>query len=184
MSNSSLPPSANPLGAPPPVVKKPTGRQPGGQPGHPPHLRQRLPAERLTQPIQHYYPSTCACCQHALPGESGVDVAKPRWRQVVELPQRLVDVTEHQAHGHRCLSCGAVTWAEFPAAVRAHVIGPRLGPVMSYLSGFLHADKRGIEEFVETVFGTPIVLGSPSSPPLDRATTSTNQKNRFEMPTD
>jgi len=56
-SNSSLPPSANPPGAPPPVVKKPTGRQPGGQPGHPPHLRQRLPAERLTQPIHHYYPS-------------------------------------------------------------------------------------------------------------------------------
>jgi transposase len=162
-SNSSLPPSANPPGAPPPVVKKPTGRKPGGQPGHPPHLRQRLPAERLTQPIQHYYPSTCACCQHALPGESGVDVAKPRWHQVVELPERLVDVTEHQAHGRRCSSCGAVTWAEFPAAVRAHVFGPRLGAVMSYMSGFLHAGKRGIEEFVETVFGTPIALGSVSN---------------------
>ena len=29
-SNSSMPPSANPLDAPPPVVKKPTGRKPGG----------------------------------------------------------------------------------------------------------------------------------------------------------
>ena len=52
-SNSSLPPSANPPGASPPVVKKSTGRKPGGQPGHPPRLRQRLPAERLTRPIQH-----------------------------------------------------------------------------------------------------------------------------------
>jgi transposase len=162
-SNSSLPPSANPPGAPPPVVKKPTGRKPGGQPGHPPHLRQRLPAERLTQPIQHYYPSTCECCQHALPGASGVDVAEPRWHQVAELPQVLVDVTEHQAHGRQCPRCGDVTWAEFPAAVRAHVFGPRLGAVMSYLSGFLHAGKRGIEEFVETVFGTPIALGSVSN---------------------
>jgi len=98
-----------------------------------------------------------------LPGASGVDVAEPRWHQVVELPQRLVDVTEHQAHVRRCPACGEVTWAEFPADVRAHVFGPRLGAVMSYLSGFLHAGKRGIEEFVETVFGTPIALGSVSN---------------------
>ena len=32
-SNSSLPPSANPPGAPAPVVKKKTRRKPGGQPG-------------------------------------------------------------------------------------------------------------------------------------------------------
>ena len=159
-SNSSLPPSANPPGASPPVVKKSTGRKPGGQPGHPPRLRQRLPAERLTRPIQHYYPSTCHHCQHSVAGESGEDVACPRWHQVVELPQRLVDVTEHQAHGRRCPSCGGVTWAEFPSDVRAHVFGPRLGAVLSYLSGFLHAGKRGIEEFVETVFGTPIALGT------------------------
>ena len=162
-SNSSLPPSANPPGAPPPVVKKRTGRPPGGQPGHPPHLRQRLPAERLTQAIQHYYPSTCEGCQHALPGASGVDVAEPRWHQVVELPPRLVEVTEHQAHGRRCPSCGEVTWAKFPSEIHAHVFGPRLGAVMSYLSGVLHAGKRGIEEFVETVFGTPIALGSVSN---------------------
>ena len=32
-SNSSVPPSANPLHAPKPVVKKRSGRKPGGQPG-------------------------------------------------------------------------------------------------------------------------------------------------------
>ena len=47
-SNSSLPPSANPLGAPKPVVKKKSGRKPGGQPDHPPHLKQLLPPERIT----------------------------------------------------------------------------------------------------------------------------------------
>src|SRR6266446_1876048 len=46
-SNSSVPPSANPPAAPKPVVKKPTGRPSGGQPGHEPHLRQRLAAERV-----------------------------------------------------------------------------------------------------------------------------------------
>src|SRR5207244_4245189 len=46
-ANSSLPPSANPPDAPKPVVKAPTGRRPGGQPGHPPRLRRRLPPDRL-----------------------------------------------------------------------------------------------------------------------------------------
>src|SRR5271165_4267897 len=43
-SNSSIPPSANPLDAPKPVVKTPSGRKPGGQCGH---CRHRLPPERV-----------------------------------------------------------------------------------------------------------------------------------------
>jgi hypothetical protein len=38
-TNSGLPPSANPPSAPKPVTKKRTGKKPGGQPGHPPLLR-------------------------------------------------------------------------------------------------------------------------------------------------
>src|SRR5947208_15323855 len=65
-SNSSIPPSANPPQAPPPVVKKPTGRKPGGQPGHPPHLRARLPVDRLTEPTVDYWPERCDACDHPL----------------------------------------------------------------------------------------------------------------------
>ena len=50
-SNSSLPPSANPPDAPKPVVKAPTGRQPGGQPGHPPQPRVRLPAAQVQEVV-------------------------------------------------------------------------------------------------------------------------------------
>ena len=48
-SNSSIPPSANPLGAPKPVVRAPSGRSPGGQKGHPGHHRHRLPSERVNK---------------------------------------------------------------------------------------------------------------------------------------
>jgi|GEM_PF-3985906 len=48
-SNSSIPPSANPLGAPKPVVRVPSGRSPGGQKGHPGHHRHRLPSERVNK---------------------------------------------------------------------------------------------------------------------------------------
>src|SRR5581483_5024899 len=65
-SNSSLPPSANPPAAAKPVTKKPTGRKPGAQPGHEPHLRQRLPAERVTRFVR-LVPRQCHGCQAALP---------------------------------------------------------------------------------------------------------------------
>ena len=69
-SNSSVPPSANPLDAPKPVVKKPTGRKPGGQPGHAPHLKQLLPPERVKDFIP-FIPSHCRKCQAANSAQSG-----------------------------------------------------------------------------------------------------------------
>src|ERR1700737_2796664 len=61
-TNSSLPPSANPPGAPKPVQKKPTGRTRGAQPNHPPHNRTRLPPERV-QHVIPLVPTTCEACQ-------------------------------------------------------------------------------------------------------------------------
>jgi len=162
-SNSSIPPSANPPQAPPPVRKTPTGRKPGGQPGHAAHLRERLPPERLTEPTVHHRPKVCEACQHRLPQTPGRDDPEPRWHQVVELPEFPVQVTEHQAHARTCPDCGHRTWAKIPDDVRAHVCGPRLTATLSYMSSSLHASKRGIEEYVETVFGVPISLGTISN---------------------
>lgn len=162
-SNSSIPPSANPPDAPPPVRKKATGRKPGGQPGHTAYLRVRLPAERLTEPTTHYLPEICEVCHDDLPAVPGPDDPEPHWHQVVELPEIPVQVTEYQAHGRSCANCGQVTWAKIPENIRAHVCGPRLTATMSFLSGVLHASKRGIEEFVETVCKVPIALGTISN---------------------
>jgi transposase len=162
-SNSSIPPSANPPQAPPPVRKKPTGRRPGGQPGHTAYLRVRLPAERLTEPTVHYLPAICEACQDDLPAAPSADDPEPRWHQVVELPEMPVHVIEYQAHGLTCPSCGHVNWAQIPKKIRDHVCGPRLTATMSFLSGVLHASKRGIEEFVETVLRVPIALGTVSN---------------------
>jgi transposase len=162
-SNSSIPPSANPPDAPPPVRKKTTGRKPGGQPGHTAYLRVRLPEERLTEPTKHYWPEVCEACHDDLPVAPGSDDPEPHWHQVVELPEIPVQVTEYQAHGRSCANCGHVTWARIPENIRAHVCGPRLTATMTFLSGVLHASKRGIEEFVETVCKVPIALGTISN---------------------
>jgi transposase len=65
-SNSSVPPSANPLGGRKPVVKKRSKRKPGGQRGHPPHLKQLLPPEQVTT-TQHFVPDECTTCHAELP---------------------------------------------------------------------------------------------------------------------
>jgi transposase len=162
-SNSSIPPSANPPQAPAPVRKKPTGRKPGGQPGHTAYLRERLPPERLTETTIHYVPGMCEACGDDLPNAPGPDDPEARWHQVVELPEIPVQVTEYQAHGRTCANCGHLTWAQIPPEIRAHVCGPRLTATMSFLSGVLHASKRGIEDFVETAFKVPIALGTVSN---------------------
>src|SRR5476649_388363 len=60
-SNSSTPPSANPLGAAKPGKKKKSKRKRGGQPKHPPHLKQLLPPEQVTA-FKHFVPEACANC--------------------------------------------------------------------------------------------------------------------------
>src|SRR6266516_1572713 len=67
-SNSSVPPSAHPVGAPTPVVKQKSKRRPGGQPGHAPHLKQLLPPERVNR-VEVLVPAQCQRCHAALPAQ-------------------------------------------------------------------------------------------------------------------
>jgi transposase len=157
-TNSSVPPSANPLNAPPPPKKAPTGRKPGGQPGHAYHARPRLPADET----KHYVPTACGHCHAALP-RTVADELAPRWHQVVELPRKLAVVVEHQTHARTCPCCGSVTWATLPPAVAVAGYGPRFTALVSYLSGSQHVSKRGIEEILETVCGVPVALGTVSN---------------------
>jgi transposase len=102
-------------------------------------------------------------CADDLPYVAGPDDPEPRWHQTVELREFPVEVAEYQAHGRTCGNCDHVTWAEIPPEIGARPFGPRLTATLSYLSGVMHASKRSIEEFVETVCGVPIALGTISN---------------------
>jgi transposase len=158
-SNSSTPPSANPLGAAKPVQKPKSRRQRGAQPGHPPHLKQLLPPERVTQ-VRHFHPDTCAHCHAPLPRPAGPQDPEPKRFQVIELPPIVAEVTEYQAHARTCPCCGTLTEAVIPAELRAHSVGPRLTATLSYFSGCQGISKRGIEEISEVVFAAPVALGT------------------------
>jgi transposase len=161
-SNSSLPPSANPPQASPPVQKAKTGRKPGGQPGHPPHLKQWLPPERVTK-VETIVPKHCVRCHAALPKQAGPDDPEPTRHQVADLPPVRAEVIEYQGHARTCPCCGTVNQASIPEEIRQHSIGSSLAAAMAYLAGCHQVSKRGVEEIVETLFEVPVALGTVSN---------------------
>ena len=157
-SNSSVPPSADPPGAPKPVVKTASGRKPGGQPGHPGSHRRRLPPERI-QFVKTYVPTICTGCQTPLPQEPGPDDPEPTWHQVAELPPLVAIVTAHQGHAHLPLLRSPQSPRDPPGdPCPRHRAG--LAAVISDFSGRHHVSRRGVEEIVEAVFEAPTSLGT------------------------
>ena len=140
-------------------AKKATGRKPGGQPGHPPHLKEFVPAERLKETIR-FVPTHCEHCQAKLPAEPGENDPPPTRHQVAELPKIAAEVREYQGHSRTCACCGKVTRAAIPAEITAHSVGPNLTATLSYLTGCHGMSKRGVEEVAEAVFDAPISLGT------------------------
>ncbi len=158
-TNSSLPPSANPPGAPKLPPKKSTGRKSGAQPGHPAHLRRRLPPERL-QHTRDFIPRHCQRCREPLPPAPAADDPEPTWHQVAELPRLAAEVTEYRGHFRTCPGCGTLNHAAIPADLKAHSVGPRLAATLAYLAGRHHLSQRGLEELAEDVFDVPLSLGT------------------------
>lgn len=156
-SNSSRPPSSDPPWQGRGRGRQ--GRQPGAQPGHPGHHRQRLPPEKVTRVIRHV-PARCEHCEQALSPHAGPQDGAPTWFQVAELAAQPVAITEHQGHARTCPTCGHVTRQQIPAAVRAHTCGPRLTATISYLSARCRCSRRRIVEILEAVLGLPLSLGT------------------------
>src|SRR6267378_3011655 len=140
---------------PPAPAKKPTGKKPGAQPGHPPLMKTLVPPERVNHVVP-YVPERCAKCDKPLPAKMGAKDPEPKRHQVAELPPVMVQITEHQAHGRTCPCCGEVTWATIPAEVRAFSVGAKFTGFMGLLAGVHGVSKRGIEELVEQAFDVSI----------------------------
>ncbi|MFV0525437.1 MAG: IS66 family transposase zinc-finger binding domain-containing protein [Acidimicrobiales bacterium] len=86
-----------------------TGRRPGKQPGSPGvTMRRREPDRTVT-----HAPVCCEACAADLAGAVVVGTAT---RQVVDIPDPVLVVTDHVAEKRRC-SCGRVTTAAFPVEV-------------------------------------------------------------------
>jgi transposase len=148
-SNSSKPPSSDGPHVKPAPPKTPSGRNRGGQPGHPKHDRVILPPDEV---IDHK-PTHCRVCHTALAG----DDPEPVLDQVIDLPAKLRHVIHHRRHTLACPCCHALTGA--PAAPVRGGFGPRLTAVTAYLSGVGRLGKRTIRTLFADVFDIPVSLG-------------------------
>ena len=172
--NSSVPPSANPPWAPGRRPKKPTGRKPGGQPGHEGHHRELLPVEQVDEVVKHR-PARCRHC-----GAKFTDATIGRVidrHQVSELPRRAVTVTEHQACACQCERCGQTTKQPIPEELTCSVLGERLSAAMAFVSARVHGSRRAVEELMEEVLGVSLALGTVMAREREM-TTALNQPYR------
>jgi len=162
-TNSSRPPSSDlPGQRPTPPKPKPSGRRPGGQPGHPGQYRALLPPERVTHTVRRV-PDACAGCGAALSHAAGPTDPADERRQVVELPPVAVVVIEYHLAGRRCAGCGHLTRATLPAAAGASGFGPRLTAVCALLTGRYRLSKREAAACVADLCGVEMAVGSVSA---------------------
>lgn len=157
--NSSRPPSSDPPSVPA-REKKPTGRAPGGQQGHPGHSRALVPEEHVNEfvPVR---PEACAKCGGALT-EASPDL-HPRRHQVHELPTVQARVTEYQLHTLTCPECGAHTPAALPRGVPPGLLGPRALAFIATLTGRYHLSKRLAAALLEDAYSLPVCEATVSA---------------------
>ncbi len=155
-SNSSKPPSSDPPGLER-KAKPPTGRKPGGQPGHKRSMRELVPVEDVDE-LEVLVPGACGRCGRGLRGRD----PHPLRHQVTEIPVVKAKVTEYQLHALTCVCCGAVTRAELPAGVPRGAFGPVLMSIVALCTVRFRQSKRFAQELVSTLLGVDISLGAIS----------------------
>jgi transposase len=163
--NSSRPPSSDPPQAwAKRPRREPTGRRPGGQPGHEGHARGLMPPAQVdvVVPVK---PERCRRCQQPLQGED----PQPQRQQVTEIPAVKPVVTEYQLHQLVCAACGEVTRAELPPGVPTGGFGPRVQAITALCTGAYHLSKRTAQAVLADLFGVSLGLGTIVT--LEQATT-------------
>jgi transposase len=156
-TNSSKPPSSDPIGFKRKPPTPPSGRKRGGQPGHRRAQRRLVPPESV-RTTTDCRPTDCRRCGHALIG----DDPTPWVHQVAELPKIEPLVDEYRLHRLACPRCGVSTCATLPAGVPTGGFGPYLQAVLATLAGGYRLSKRQVQQIAGDLFGLSIATGMVS----------------------
>jgi len=155
--NSSKPPSADPVKprqsrAERRAAARKAGRRQGKQPGAPgANLARRRPDETIT-----HAPVCCGSCGSDM---AGAEVVGEVRRQVLEIPEVRVRVTDHIAERRRC-ACGHETVGTFPPEARAPVCwGPEVRALAIYLMDRQHLPLERTAELLGELLDAPVSTG-------------------------
>jgi hypothetical protein len=113
-TNSSKPPSTdNKLTKTKKVLNSKSKKKRGAQVGH---KGKSLKMVAIPDTIDILLPTTCSCCNSSL---KDVKYHKYEKRQLFDLPNIKMQVTEYQAYSIKCKKCNTLNKAEFPDNVNA-----------------------------------------------------------------
>ncbi|HKN27446.1 MAG TPA: DUF6444 domain-containing protein, partial [Roseiarcus sp.] len=131
-SNSSKPPSSDGLKKPPRVAgstRGKSGKTNGGQAGHAGGTLKQVAKPDVIERHE------AQACRHCLAGLTTAMITGVEKRQVFDLPEPRLDVTEHQAMIYCCAHCRGQTTAGFPEGVISPAqYGPRVRAAAVYLN--------------------------------------------------
>lgn len=153
--NSHRPPSSDGPRRPPRSQRTPSGKGPGGQPGHRGHT---LAMTETPDQVVDHRPARCAQCGAALTRAPAVAVQR---RQVVAVPPLQLAVTEHRAATVCCPHCQQATTAPFPPTVTQPVqYGSRLLGLGVYLRHYQLLPYLRIGALLADLFGRGPSVGT------------------------
>jgi transposase len=156
--NSSKPPSSDsPADRAERPKPPPTGRKPGGQPGHEGHERTLIPPDQVTS-SQELFPKRCRNCRRHLSRTPHGDALL---HQVIDVPPIVASVLQYLLHAVRC-DCGVVTRAPLPKGVPRGMCGPNLVALLTLFVGVYQMSRRDAVAFASDVLGIRISLGALS----------------------
>lgn len=154
-SNSSKPPSSDGLKRKPKSLRGKSDKKPGGQQGR---VGKGLAQVEHPDAVVIHAPTGCNGCGTSLDAVSGFCAER---RQVFEIPQPRIEITEHQALEKKCPYCGESTRALFPENIRGPVqYGDRVRALVAYFSHehFIPVDR--VCEIFEDIFGVALSPGT------------------------
>jgi transposase len=154
-TNSSKPPSSDGLKKKPRAprsLRGQSGKTSGGQEGHAGDTLRQVANPDFV--VRH---EACVCehCCSPLDPKAPIGVEK---RQVFDLPERALVVTEHRASVHRCAHCRRVTKAAFPEGVVSPAqYGERFKAAAIYLNVQQLIPEDRTAQALSDLFGAPLV---------------------------
>jgi len=157
-SNSGKPPSSDGLKRKPKTQRGRSGKKPGGQQGH---VGKGLAQVENPHAVVTHTPTSCHGCGSGLDEVNGFCAER---RQVFDIPQPKVEITEHRVEEKKCPCCGEINRAVFPENIRGPVqYGERVQALAAYFAHQHFIPVERLCQIFEDIFGIALSPGTCSN---------------------